>query len=388
MQATRFEKIAVVCALTLASRSLFARETTPPTPASVPHEKQDIDVGRLAYYSQANPDFAALLDDIAREIALALKPLKDLSPVYVAPIRLSPGLGHEASEQLRFAISRALKLGAIAEVGTLADDRIQFAQSGDDWRVERGGAARGDEKKIAESVGASSILHLGLTHQSARPDKLVVDAVLVGKDGSIVFAQTFESDDRRTLLDRSDEKLQSVDERKHELLGFLAHPSYGHAALIGSIQIPLQVAKLNTNINGLTFAYRLYDTLGDMKDFIFGLQLQGFIDLDASTALQLNTPVPISLAGGIVTAVFGYALPIPDLRLPRVRLGALAGGFIGGSLGNNAAAGGMIELLMRYRLGLNVSVLYIGVTDLSKLFGTTVKLGGVSYMFAGSLNWD
>jgi hypothetical protein len=109
--------------------------------------------------------------------------------------------------------------------------------------------------------------------------------------------------------------------------------------------------------------------------------MEGFIDPSMSADARGKIPA----AGGMFTGAYLRQFFQDDLRLPVIRAGFNAGGFIGGSLGNTIVVGTLVEVMMRYRISANVGVLYIVPTHLTDLHA---DLGGLSFRVAGGFNWE
>lgn len=321
--------------------------------------------------SQPAPTYDDHLHDVLTELAIALKSQTSVAPIAVLLPTVS-GLAPEAGARLRVKLEHALKDAALEEAfcDPCADQALAL---------------------LAKHVGAAMFLR---THLEWQRTRLVLEAMLVSADGRIAWAKRFESDEKRAAL--VDRGMMSVDAYAEEMSKQLPKKtSFGLAAIAGILSMPYKVtvpglADIKGSINGIMFAFRFYEAFGYDRSLIVGAEARGFIDTEFQRNLPPNTlqeGVSFPASGGMFTGVIAYAPPFAaDLRAPRLRLGGEVGVFLGGSLGNNVVAGGIIELLV-HRFGLNVALLYVGESK-SVLGPVNLSVGGFTYAAGGSFNWD
>jgi hypothetical protein len=217
---------------------------------------------------------------------------------------------------------------------------------------------------------------------------------MADRNGRVRWSEDIASDgERAAMLDRG---TQSADVYAEEMSRLLPKKtSFGLSAIAGFLNMPFKVSALGQSakgsINALMFAFRIYEAFGLDKAVLIGLEARGFID----TNFQQNLPpgtleqgVSFPASGGMFTAVVAYSPRFSsDLRAPRLRLGAEVGAFLGGSLGNNVVAGGVIEMTLVQRFGVNLALLYTGESK-SAIGPATLTVGGFTWAAGGSFNWD
>ncbi|MCC6809838.1 MAG: hypothetical protein IT381_20590 [Deltaproteobacteria bacterium] len=337
--------------------------------------------------SQPAPDYDDLVRDLMSELSLLLqkKVAAADTPIAVLVPTVSSGLSEEAARRLRISVERALASVAIDEAYCdPCGAPSVIAASDEGVRVTSG-------RGLAERTGARSFLqvHLAWLRTSLR-----LSIVLSSPAGRVTFAEDIDSDaGRAALIGRG---ATTADIYTSDISRQLPKSmSFGIAAMAGILRMPFKFSFLGLDrkgeINGMMFALRMYESFGLDKRFIVGAQARAFIDTDFQRnfpegALEEGITLPAS--GGIITAVVGFSPPLSaDLRAPRVRIGTEIGVFLGGSLGNNIAIGGIIEVLMRERFGLHVALMFVGESK-SLIGPITLTVGGFTWAAGGSFNWD
>ena len=201
-------------------------------------------------------------------------------------------------------------------------------------------------------------------------------------NSTIIFARRYLSDETSAALARDGHKPQTVEQRRAELEAMLlGRPTFGHSAIVGIVRIPYKTPGFNGAISGVCISYRLYEVFGERQAHLFGLQMEGFMD----PTLKLGDKKQLPAAGGMFTGVYMRSFQFDDMRLPVIRVGVNAGGFLGGTIGNSALAGLLLEVKMRYRLAAHAGLFYVAPVSVDELNG---RLGGLAFRVGGSFNWE
>jgi hypothetical protein len=345
------------------------------------------EVTRVALASLEPLSFDQLLDELLAELTVRLGrlPRADISPLALRSVQLSSNLAPELEETIAIRVNAALaSIAGLTQVECAACFAVRSRIDKETWVVSRGVVDAAEVREVAREIGAQAFLDVRLEYLEVQPEeKLALTVRLVrGATSSILFAERLMSDQTTAALARSGHLAQSAEDRRAELEAMLlGRPHYGHAAIVGNLRVPYKSKTFDGMISGISVAYRLYEMFGDRRANLFGLQMEGFID----PTLKPDKKGKVPAAGGLFTGTYLRSLVSDDLRLPVVRVGFNAGGFIGGNLGNTVVAGAALEVLLRFRLAINASVLYVVPTKVEELDGT---LGGLSYRLGGSFNWE
>jgi len=368
--------------LTLLAFPLLA-EAREPTPQEKAHE-----LGTIIAASTETPDAERSLADILEELVLSYSKLdrRLFSPLMVERVIVSPQLSDEMRKRLVMMLSTALsRVPDLQEVACFNCENVLRSRIQDgNWQLSLGATDRDASRSRAAALGAKSFLIVALEIDGE--GALVLDATLFSAEtGELINGKRITGDAQRAALERDPKELQPAEKREAELLKtYGRHPFLAQAVQLGFLRIPYVLSGDDGAINGLSLGYRLAEVFGPGREWLVGLQLQAFLD----PALRLIPTNPLPVSGGLVTIVFAYTLRFQDLRIPLFRAGVNAGGYVGGSLGNSFAAGGVLEIMMRFRLGLNLSLMYILPVNLQSTLNIPLTVGGVTFSVGTSFNWD
>jgi hypothetical protein len=341
----------------------------------------------VAEASQTSPAFEQLIEDMVHELVLDLAKLAtaEISPLAIDAVTATPELSREVAERVRFMASAKVRdIPGLVEVHCIGcDDATTVSAQDGQWRFSRDDTDMASVRARAARVGAQTFLSMRveMNGQTLALSARIIDAFSSG----VVFAKRYLSNEKRAALDLRGR--ETVEQRSTELATMTRRPwLFGHSLFLGVLQMPWVYANgaARGSINGLSLTYRLNEIFGDDRQFLIGLQVQAFVDPFSS--LPLGKPLPVS--GGLATLIFAYTLKFRDLRVPHFRTGALVGGYIGGSLGNNFAAGGIFEVQMRFRLGFNLALMYVRPSDLQATLNIPLTVGGFTWTLGSSFNWD
>jgi hypothetical protein len=236
--------------------------------------------------------------------------------------------------------------------------------------VQLGAVSQEDVAKLGTSLGATSFLEIDFSY-SRQANAMDLQARLVrASDSVILWSESYSSDATTAALLRGRERVKSRSERRDELDRLIqGRPYYGHGVAVGTTILPWDMPG-RSSVVGLSGGYRLYERFGPDRKNLFGLQLDGFFNINAP------------LLGAFIGAAFQREISTKSLFLPEVRVGGSVGGFLVGTEGNSFYAEGSADLMMKFRFGVGVSVLY--------LYPATYlgyDLGGLGFRARLTFNW-
>ncbi len=370
-----------------ASTPAEGEPSTPGAPAPDAEPAADQPIEALALASQEPLGFYELLDELLADVVIELErlPLSEISPMALLGVQLSSNLSPELEEAVAVRLQAALGgLSGLSQIHCVACGAVRSRVEGGEWVVTRGVVSSQELRQLGSELGVQSFLSVHLEYLETVPEeKLALSLRLVRPATSaVILARRLVSDETTAALARDGKRRQSTEARRAELEALLLEkPHYGHAAITGILRVPYRSKTFDGMISGISLAYRLYEMFGERRRHLFGLQMEGFMD----PSLDADEKGQIPAAGALFTAVYMRSFLPDDLRLPVVRAGFNAGGFVGGTLGNTITAGPSVEVLLRHRLALSASVFYVVPTEIEELES---RLGGWSYRVGGSFNWE
>lgn len=309
------------------------------------------------------------LDDLAFD--LAQLDAQAVSPMAIRAVTVSPNL--------RSAFARSLETRATSVVASATTIRqVHCAQCralrsrvvDGEWVVQLGAVTAKDLAALGESLNATSFLELDLSY-SRQANAMDLQARLVrASDSAILWSESYSSDGTTAALLRGRERVKSRSERREELDRLIqGKPYYGHGVMLGTTILPWDMPG-RSSIIGLSGGYRLFERFGAERKNLFGLQLEGFFNINAP------------LLGAFVGAAFQREISTKSLFLPEVRVGGAAGGFLVGTEGNSFYAEGSADLMLKFRFGVGVSVLYLYPAQY-----LNYDLGGLGFRARLTFNW-
>lgn len=310
-----------------------------------------------------------LIDDLIHD-------LDELNPEAVSPMAIR---SVETSANLKVAFARELEARVvsamaqstdIAQVHCVACRSLRSRVEGDSWVISLGPVTQDDLKRLGESIGATSFLELDFVYSSGTNSISLMARIIRSADAKVLWAENYQSDSSTAALLRGRDRMIDRNERRAELKRLVdARPYYGQAAFVGTAFIPWDHPVLGSLL-GFTGGYRLYERFGAERRSLFGLQLEGYMNLQAP------------LFGGFVSAMYLHEITLKSLFLPEIRVGGSLGGFLVGTEGNSILAELGAEAMLKFRFGVSASVFYMLPTEY-----LSYDLGGVGFKARLSFNW-
>jgi hypothetical protein len=355
------------------------RKKQPPAPPE--DDDSDISVPEQGPNERLVGDIAAttgvvtlteVVDEILADMVaeLAGRTPKKLSPMAIRNVRLSSNVQPTYARELMAAIIANIHAGTnIRIVECLECQATRSRIVGDAWVISRGVNDAEEVRRVAARLGARSFMDVAFGFD---PESGVVQmdfSVVRADDSIVIWADSFRADKTTPMLLRSTSAPQKRKDRLKDLEMLLeGRPFYGFAVTFGAMLLPYD-DPVNGDIGGATAGFRVYERFGVDRQWIFGLDVTGFI----------NTT---RLAGGILSAG-AWWIPIrPDFINPELRVGAKAGAFVAGSEGNAAVGQVGAELLLRYRFGL-----YGYLVFMTKSQFNNNNLGGLGFTGGMLVSW-
>lgn len=309
------------------------------------------------------------LDDLAFD--LAQLDAQAVSPMAVKAVTVSPNL--------RSAFARSLETRVTSVVATATQIRqVHCAQCralrsrviDGEWVVQLGAVTAKDVAALGDSLGATTFLELDLSYSRQANAMDLQARVVRASDSVILWSESYASDGTTAALLRGRERVKSRSERREELDRLIqGKPYYGHAVMLGTTILPWDMPG-RSSVVGMAGGYRLFERFGPDRKNLFGLQLEGFFNINAP------------LLGAFVGAAFQREISTKSLFLPEVRVGGAAGGFLVGTEGNSFYAEGSADMMLKFRFGLGVSLLYLYP---AQYLG--YDLGGLGFRARLTFNW-
>jgi hypothetical protein len=316
-----------------------------------------------------------VIDEILADVIAELdtRPARALSPMAIRQVKLADNIKPSYSQKLQSLIIAQIHAGTrIRMVECVECETTRTKIENDQWIVERGITTTGQLRAIGEKLGVKTFMDVSFGFD---PETGVLEMdfrVIRASDSFVIWSDSFRADETTPMLLRSSEGPIKRKDRLRDLEMLLeGRPYYGYVATAGFMIVPHN-DPVNGDIYGATAGYRIYERFGTDRRVMFGLDLTGF----------LNTS---RLAGAIVSAGSWWIPFRPDFINPEFRLGVKAGAFIAGTAGNAAVfqLGG--EVLLRYRFGLYLYVLFMTRSEFPP--NTNTFLGGVGGATGMSFNW-
>jgi hypothetical protein len=355
----------------------------PATPAPTETQSNPVDV--VAAASQDGLPIEQLLDEMLTDLGLELARLdaRDISPLALRRVILPSMLSTELGQMVRAQThARLTQVEGLSLVQCMACSSVRTRVEGGEWVVRRGVVDGREARRVGEEIGAAAFLDLTLDLVDDETRLVLYAEVVRVSTSAVILAKRFDADETTAALSRNGRRLETAETRRAELEAmWQGKPTYGHAGIVGMVRIPYESPDFDGAISGVSLAYRLYELFGARRANLFGLQMEGFYDPSLNHGTKQNIPT----AGGMFSAVYLRSLLADDQRWPTVRLGINAGGFIGGTLGNTVFGGGLVEVMMRYRLAINTGVFYVVPATVEELDG---RIGGLCFRAGGSFNWE
>jgi len=284
-------------------------QATPDSPgraASMPVAERSVVPG--AKKRAAGTPFFQLLDEVVEEMVreFARLPADDLSPMAIGSVNIAPNLSNTLEDTLVVRLTAQLaKVPGLQQVHCATCFSVRSHTEGGDYVITRGIVGREDMKRVATEIGAQTFLAVGLEYVDGEEEYIALNVRLFrAKNSSIVYARRILSSETEIALARDGKHKLTDDERRAELEAMLqSKPTYGHSIMVGYTGM--------NSAGGVSFGYRIHESFGPKRDFLYGIQLQPFFGS--------------GLIGGNVLGVFAYTLKFQNVMVPRIRFGLDAG---------------------------------------------------------------
>jgi hypothetical protein len=348
-----------------------ARDEVKPGDLIKRHARTDID--EMILRGASTIPISTLVDETIDDLVHDLNALDvtRVSPMAIRTVEVSPNLkatfAHDLENRVIAAIAQAT---TIKQVSCAECRALRSHVENGEWVVKLGPVNQKDLAQLGESLAVRSFLEIDFSFESGL-NAIITRARLVrASDSAVLWSESYTSDTSTASLLRGRDRIQSRDERRDELQRLIeARPSFGYAAMLGVTFIPWGNPERNP-LTGITGGFRLFERFGPQKKQLFGLDVQGFV----------NVPAP--LLGAFAGMTYQYEITDKSLLLPEIRVGGTIGGFVVGSEGNSFFGEAGVEVMMKFRLGLGASLFYmLPVTYRS------FDLGGLGYRVKMMFVW-
>ncbi len=321
--------------------------------------------GKITIYQVVQEMIDDLIAD-SRELNIAA-----VSPLAVRGVTLTPNLssafGLWVESELINAVSQHTD---ISLKRCISCNALRTKLDGDDWIVSLGHTRQQDLADEARRLGVVAYLDAYLAYVPGANIVSLNVQLYRAEDGKILWTETYQSDASTAAILRSGDRVLTRDEAKRELVRKIEQrPYYGYQILGGAGYIPY-----DSPAGGLTGAMiggRLYEQFGEDRRWLYGFHGESFINLSEN-----------ALLGAFIGATMQYQLNAPNLNDPTYRVGGVVQGFIAGTEGNSFALEGVFEVIMQFRYGASVGVMYFNPTTFAN-----ADLGGLGFKGRIILNW-
>lgn len=286
-----------------------------------------------------------MIDDFiadTRELNIAA-----ISPVAIRRVGLSPNLSPSFGEWTESQLITALNRHTDIRVKRcMACNALRTGVEGDEWVVQLGLISQAELAEEGRRLGVIAFVDAFISYVPGANIVSLNIQIYRAEDGRVIWSETYQSDATTAAILRSGDRVLSRDEARDELVRKIEErPSYGYSAWFGIGYLPYSGP--TGGITGISPGIRLYEEFGEDKRYLFGIFAEGFLNFASN---------PIS--GAFVGATMQYQLNEPNLNDVMMRTGGSVAGFIAGTEGNSFALEANFDVIMQFRLGAGVSVLY------------------------------
>ena len=314
-----------------------------------------------------------LVEEMVDEVLADVRDLRvnAISPAAMRKMGVTPNLSTQFGQFVEATLVNALANHTDVRVKRCAACQSMRSRVEDgDWVVSLGLTRQKQLRKEAERLGVKTFLD---AHFSYFPGANIVAMEIEfvrARDGAIMWSETYRSDSTTAAILRSGDRVKSRKERVAELERKIEErPYFGHTLYMGASHIPYDSPE--GGITGAALGYRLYEEFGPTLRWRYGIGAEAFANFSSSPLL-----------GSFIGATVQYDILEPDLNLPQVRTGPTINGFFAGQEGNSASFEWGIDVVLQFRLGAGLSLMYFVPTQFA---GS--DLGGFSYKARVSFNW-
>lgn len=309
------------------------------------------------------------LDDLVFD--LSKLEVDAVSPLAIRAVTVSPNLRSSFARELETRATSAIATATTLRQVHCAQCRALRSRVEDgDWVVRLGPVTKGDVAKLGKDLGVTTFLEIDFSYSRQANAMDLQARVVRAADSNILWSESYSSDGTTAALLRGRERIKSRSERRDELDRLIqGKPYYGHGVMLGTTILPWDMPG-RSSVVGMSGGYRLFERFGADRKNLFGLQLEGFFNISAP------------LLGAFVGAAFQREISTKSLFLPEVRLGGAVGGFLVGTEGNSFFGELSADLMMKFRFGAGVSLLYLYP---AQYLG--YDLGGLGFRARLTFNW-
>jgi hypothetical protein len=277
---------------------------------------------------------------------------RDLNIAAVSPLairrvgltpNLSPTFGEWAESELTTALNRHTD---IRIKRCLACHALRTRLEGDDWVVKLGLIEQRELAEEAERLGVVAFVDAFIAYVPGANVVSMNVQIYRAEDGKVLWSETYQSDATTAAILRSGDRVLTRDEARAELVRKIEQrPYYGYTAWVGMGYLPY--SGVSGSITGIAPGIRLYEQFGDEQRYLFGIFAEGFLNFATN---------PIS--GAFIGGSMQYQINEPNLNDVIMRAGGQVAGFVAGTEGNSFALEGTFDVIMQFRLGAGVSLMY------------------------------
>ncbi len=314
-----------------------------------------------------------LVEEMVDEVVMDVRDLRvaAVSPTAVRKIGLTPNLSKQFGEFVEGTlVNTVANQTEVTLKRCRACDALRSRVDGGDWVVSLGMTRQEELRREAEQLGVKTFLDTRFSYFPAANIVAMQVEFVRAKDGAIMWSETYRSDATTAAILRSGDRVKSRRERVDELERRIdERPRYGHKVYMGASHIPYDSPQ--GGITGGALGYRIYEEFGPDLRWRYGIGAEGFANFSDNPLL-----------GSFVGATVQYDILPQDLNMPELRTGPTISGFFAGQEGNSAAFEWTLDVVLQFRLGAGVSMMYFVPTEFAG-----ADLGGFGYKLRVSFNW-
>jgi len=302
-----------------------------------------------------------------------------VSPTAMRKMGLTPNLSDQFGDFVEATLVNALANDTEIDVKRCeACQSLRSRIDNGDWVVSLGMTRQEQLRSEAQRLGVKTFLNARFSYYPGANVAAMNVEFVRADDGKVLWSETYRSDSTTAAILRSGDREKSRQERVDELERKIEErPYFGYMLYLGNAHIPYDSP--DGGITGASLGIRLYEQWGPQKRWRYGIGGEAFANLSSNP-----------LAGAFLGATVQYEILEPNLNRPTVRTGPTISGFLsgigGGGGGGQQANSGAIEwgvdVVMQFRLGAGLSLMYFIPTTFA---GS--DLGGFSYKARISFNW-
>ncbi len=314
-----------------------------------------------------------LVEEMVDEVVADVRNLRmsAVSPAAVRKIGLTPNLSEQFGEFVEATLVNAVANQTKMTLKRCrACDAMRSRVEDGDWVVSLGMTRQEQLREEAERLGVTTFLDTRFSYFPGANIVAMQVEIVRAKDGAVMWSETYRSDSTTAAILRSGDRVKSRKERVDELERRIEQrPKYGHKVYMGTSHIPYDSPQ--GGISGAALGYRIYEKFGPSLRWRYGIGAEGFGNFSSNPLL-----------GSFVGATVQYDVIGNDLNKPTLRTGPTVAGFFAGQEGNSAAFEWTLDVVLQFRLGAGVSMMYFVPTTYA---GS--DLGGFGYKARVSFNW-